>query len=320
MGRYIIRRLLQAIPLIWLLTVLVFTLIHLIPGGPLAVLTNPRMTQEAREAIMRQFGLDQPLYIQYLSWFGNMLTGNFGYSFAMYTPVKETLLQHLWPTVELFVCALIIAALLAIVLGTISAARQGRLVDYALTTVSYFGLSMPVFLLGLLSQNIFAIQLDWFPVAGRESAGFNFSTFEAFLDHIWHLVLPAGVLSIALFAGWSRYVRSSMIEVSKQDYIRTARAKGVPALQVLMRHGLRNAIIPFITVVAINFGALVGGATVTEGIFNWHGMGTLFLSSLSVRDYPVLMAILLLSGIVVVLSNLIADILYAVVDPRIRYS
>lgn len=320
MGRYIIRRLLQAIPLILLLSVLVFSLIHIIPGGPLAVLMDPRMTQAARDNIARQFGLDQPLYIQYLTWFGNMLTGNFGFSFALFTPVRDVLVRHFWPTLELFVCALSIASLLAISLGTLSAIRQGKMLDYVLTVVSYFGLAMPVFLMGLLSQNVFAISLRWLPVSGRMSVGYEFDVFSGFLDHVWHLILPAGVLSIAMFAGWSRYVRSSMIEVSKQDYIRTAQAKGVPAYQVLVRHALRNALIPFITVVAVNFGALVGGATVTEGIFYWQGMGTLFLNSLNTRDYPVLMAILLLSGVIVVLSNLVADILYAVVDPRIRYS
>jgi len=202
----------------------------------------------------------------------------------------------------------------------ISAIRQNSPLDYTVTTISYFGLAMPAFLLGLFLQDIFAVQLHWLPVSGTATLGYTFDPFNAFIDHLLHLVLPVTALSVLFVAGWSRYMRSSMIDTTKQDYMRTARAKGVSPTSSLVRHALRNAVIPLITVVAIDFGAIAGGATITEGIFAWPGMGTLFLDSLQSRDYPVLLAILLLSGFFVVLFNLIADVLYGVMDPRIRYS
>ncbi|HEY3992525.1 MAG TPA: ABC transporter permease, partial [Ktedonobacteraceae bacterium] len=223
-------------------------------------------------------------------------------------------------TLELFGWALLLALIVAILLGIVSAVRHRTITDYLVTTVSYFGLSMPVFLFGLLAQDIFGVQLRWLPTSGTSTPGYVFDPFNAFLDHFLHLLLPMLVLSIGFIAGWSRYMRSSMLDVVKQDYMRTARAKGVSNFQVLFRHALRNAIIPLITVVALDFGAVAGGATITEGIFNWPGMGLLFIESLESRDYPVLMAILVLGAVFVIAFNLIADILYAVMDPRIRYS
>jgi peptide/nickel transport system permease protein len=320
MGRYIIRRVLQAIPLVWLLTILVFVLIHLIPGGPLTLLINPRMSKAAQEALKVKFGLNDPIYIQYFKWLSRIFVGDFGFSFDAFLPVTQVVGRHLWPTFELFIWTFAVAGILAVVLGTLSALRQGTLIDYLLTTLSYFGLCMPVFITGLLAQKIFAVNLKWLPVSDTATTGVVFTPFDAVLDHLLHLVLPVAVLSIAFLAGWSRYIRSSVIEVVHQDYIRTARAKGVSSFQLLTRHALRNALIPFITVFMLDLGAVIGGATVTEGIFFWPGMGSLFLSSLGARDYPVLMAILLLSGVFVITFNLLADILYALVDPRIRYS
>jgi peptide/nickel transport system permease protein len=306
--------------LLWLLTVLVFALIHLMPGGPLAALINPRMTRAAQEAIKVQFGLNEPVYVQYFKWLGSMFVGDFGFSFNEFRPVSQVVVQHLWPTFELFIFTFAVAGVLAICLGTLSAIRQGTFIDYILTTLSYFGLSMPVFLLGLLGQNIFAVNLHWLPVSDTSTAGVVFTPLDALIDHLLHLILPVGVLSVAFLAGWSRYIRSSMIEVTKQDYIRTARAKGVTPFTLLMRHALRNALIPFLTVFMLDLGAVIGGATVTEGVFFWPGTGTMFLDALNGRDYPVLMAVLVLAGVFVIAFNLIADILYAVVDPRIRYS
>jgi peptide/nickel transport system permease protein len=320
MGRYIIRRLLQAIPLLFLLSIFMFTLIHLMPGGPEGALLNPRLSAAGRAALRASFGLDDPPWIQYFKWLGSMLVGNFGSSFTTYQPVASILAQRFPLTLELFGYALLLALIFAIALGVISAVRHRTIADYSLTTLSYFGLSMPIFLFGLLAQDIFGVQLHLLPTSGTSTPGYIFDPFNAFLDHFLHLLMPMAVLAITFVAGWSRYMRSSMLDVIKQDYMRTARAKGVSAFRAMVFHALRNALIPLITVVALDFGAVAGGATITEGVFNWPGMGSLFIESLEGRDYPVLMAMLLLGAVFVIAFNLIADILYAVMDPRIRYS
>lgn len=320
MGRYIIRRLLQAIPLLFLLTIFMFTLIHLMPGGADAVLLNPRLSAAGRAAIRASLGLNDPPWLQYTKWLQHMLVGDFGTSFNTYQRVSDILAVRFPATLELFGWALLIALFVAIALGMISAVRHGTITDYALTTISYFGLSMPIFLIGLLGQDIFGVQLHLLPTSGTATPGFVYDPFNGFLDHFLHLLMPMLVLAITFIAGWSRYMRSSMIDVIKQDYMRTARAKGVSAFKVLTRHALRNAVIPLITVVALDFGAVAGGAAITEGVFNWPGMGSLFIDSLEGRDYPVLLAMLLLGAVFVIAFNLIADILYAVMDPRIRYS
>lgn len=320
MGRYIIRRLLQALLLLALLSVGMFLLIHALPGGPEQVIFNPRLSAAGRAAIRARFGLDQPLYVQYLRWMGNALTGDFGFSFVTNQPVAELLKERFPATLELFSLALLLALVLAITIGVISAVRQGTVTDYALTTLAYFGIAMPVFLFGLFAQDIFGVLLHWLPVSGTQTLGYTFDPFNAFLDHLEHIILPMLVLAITFIAGWSRYMRASMIEVTKQDYMRTARAKGVATVSLLVRHALRNAVIPLITVVALDFGQVAGGATITEGVFAWPGMGLLFLDSLTNRDFPVLLAILMLSATFVIAFNLIADLLYAVMDPRIRYT
>lgn len=320
MGRYIIRRLLQAIPLLFLVSIFMFALIHALPGGPEVVIFNPHLDAAGRAALRARFGLDDPVPIQYFKWLGRALSGDFGFSFVTNEPVTDILGQRFPVTLQLFSGALILALVIAITLGVLSAVRQRTIVDYALTTLSYFGIAMPIFLFGLFAQDIFGVWLHWLPTSGTQSFGYTFDPFGAFLDHLSHLVLPMLVLAISFIAGWSRYMRSSMIEVIKQDYIRTARAKGVAPVPVLLRHALRNAVIPLITVVAIDFGAVAGGAAITEGVFAWPGMGKLFIDSLEARDYPVLLAMLLLGAVFVIAFNLVADILYAVMDPRIRYS
>jgi len=320
MGRYIIRRILQAIPLLFLLSIAMFGLIHLIPGGADAVLFNPRLTAAARAALRVRMGLDDPFYIQYVKWISAALTGNFGYSFVTNEHVSTILARRFPATLELFGIAFLVALMLAILIGVISAVRQGTATDYSLTILAYVGISMPAFLLGLLLQDIFGVWLHWLPTSGTGSYGLSLSPFASLIDHLQHLILPVIALSILFIAGWSRYMRSSMIEVVKQDYMRTARAKGVGTRALLVRHALRNAVIPLITIVALDFGAIAGGATITEGVFAWPGMGLLFIDSLNARDYPVLIAMLMLSAFFVIAFNLIADILYAVMDPRIRYS
>ena len=320
MGRYIIRRLLQAIPILFLLTIFMFLLIHALPGGPEQVLFNPHLDAAGRQALRVRFGLDQPLPIQYLRWLGSSLTGDFGFSFVTNQPVSAVLAQRFPATLQLFVLALSFALILAVLLGVVSAVRQNTATDYTLTIISYFGIAMPAFLLGIFLQDVFAVQLHLLPVSGTTTLGYNFDPFNAFFDHFLHLILPTITLAFLFIAAWSRYMRSSMIDVVKQDYMRTARAKGVSNNAILFRHALRNALIPLITVVAIDFGSVAGGAAITEGVFAWPGMGSLFLGSLESRDFPVLLAMLTLSGTLVILFNLIADILYGVMDPRIRYS
>jgi len=321
MGRYILRRCLQAIPLLFLLTIFMFALIHLLPGGPDQVLFIPHQTEAAKQHLRQSLGLDDPVPIQYVKWLTSSLTGNFGFSFNTNEPVTTVLSRAFPQTLYLFVSALCLALIIAILLGVISGVRQGTLTDYSLTILAYAGIAMPICVLGLLAQDIFGGVLKWFPTSGTESVNLIFpNPVSALLDRLWYLVLPMTVLAIAFIAGWSRYMRSSMIETVKQDYMRTARAKGVGPVAVLFRHALRNALIPLITVVALDFGSVAGGAAITEGIFAWHGVGLLFLDSLGRRDYPVLLALLMISSIFVIAFNLIADVLYGVLDPRIRYS
>jgi len=310
----------QAIPLLFLISIAMFALIHALPGGPEAVLFNPRLSAAGRAALRARFGLDDPLPIQYLKWITSALQGNFGYSFATNEAVSSILARRFPATLELFSIALVEALIIAVAVGVISALRQYSLTDYVLTTLAYFGIAMPIFIFGLFAQDIFGIWLHWLPTSGTTTFGVTFNAFNAAWDHFNHLILPTSVLAITFIATWSRYMRASMIEVKRQDYIRTARAKGVSSSSLVFRHALRNAVIPLITVVAIDFGAVAGGATITEGVFAWPGMGQLFLQSLDSRDYPVLLSILLLSAVFVVAFNLIADILYGVMDPRIHYS
>jgi peptide/nickel transport system permease protein len=320
MGRYVIRRILQAIPLLLLVSIFMFALIHLMPGGPEQVLFNPRMSAASRAEMRVRFGLNDPIPLQYLKWLGSCLTGNFGFSFATNLPVTTLLGQRFPATLELFGSALLFALIFAILLGVIAGVRQGSATDYVLTTVSYFGISMPVFLFALFGQYIFGVKLHWLPTSGMSTVGYTLDPFDAFIDALQHLILPMLVLSILFIAAWSRYLRSTMIDVVKQDYMRTARAKGVSPLGVLVRHAMRNALIPLVTVVTLDFGSIAGGAVITETIFSWPGMGQLFYGSLQARDYPVLLAMLVLSAFLVISFNLLADILYGVLDPRIRYA
>lgn len=320
MGRYILRRLIQAIPLLFLISIAMFGLIHALPGGPEAVLFNPRLSAAGRAALRARFGLDDPLPIQYLKWLTSALQGNFGFSFATNEAVSSILNRRFPATLELFSIGFVEALIIAVVVGVISAVRQYTATDYILTTLAYFGIAMPIFIFGLFAQDIFGIWLKWLPTSGTTTYGVTFDAFNAAWDHFNHLILPTSVLAITFIASWSRYMRSSMIEVKKQDYLRTARAKGVSPSRLVFRHALRNAVIPLITVVAIDAGAIAGGAAITESVFAWPGMGQLFIQSLDSRDYPVLLAMLLISAVFVVGFNLIADILYGVMDPRIRYS
>lgn len=319
MGRYIIRRLLQAIVMLLLLSVGFFALLHLIPGGPEAVLFNPRVPLSARAALRASYGLDKPLPEQFILWIWNVLHGNFGNSFADGQLVTSDIGVRAPYTFWLFVAAFSVALLVAIPLGVVAAVKQYSLTDYLATVLSYFGISMPIFFFALILQVVFGrFGVPTFGASAADTTGF--SVLDNLEDRVIHLFLPTIALSLAFIAGWSRYLRSSMLDVIKQDYIRTARAKGLGGRIIFFRHALRNALIPLITQVALDFGFIAGGATITETVFGYPGLGRLFYDSLTARDYPILQAMLILGAASVIAFNLLADVLYAVVDPRIRYA
>jgi peptide/nickel transport system permease protein len=316
MATYIVRRLLQAVPLLFVISIGLFGLLHLIPGGPEQVAFNPRMTPEARHNMVVTLGLDQPPPIQYVKWLWGMLHFNFGNTYKDGRPVITVITERLPATLELLGGAFLLALIVAVPLGIIASVRQYSILDYVFTVLSYLGICMPVFWFAEILVLVFAIQFKLFPTGGMGTEGGTPSV----LDGLHHLILPIIVLSFAFIASWSRYLRSSMLEVLHQDYLRTARAKGLARLRVIVKHAVRNALIPLVTVVALDFGSIFGGAVITETIFSWPGLGRLFYDSLSSRDYPVLMAMMVLSALTVVACNLVADVIYGLLDPRIRYS
>ena len=313
---YIVRRLLQAIPLLIVISVALFGLLHLIPGGPEEVAFNPRMGERERHNMVVALGLDQPLPIQYVKWLWGTVTFNFGTSFRDGRQVVDVIGDRLPATIELVGVAFLVAFVVAILLGIIASVSQYSIVDYLATVGSYLGISMPIFWFAEMLILLFAIHYNWFPAGDIQTEGVP----PTFLDGLHHLILPVIVLSLALIASWSRYLRASMLEVLHQDYLRTARAKGLARARVVLIHASRNALIPLVTVVALDVSTIFGGAVITETIFSWPGLGRLFYDALGARDYPVLMAMMGMSAVSVVFFNLLADVIYGLVDPRIRYS
>lgn len=312
---YVFRRLLGAIPLLLGISLILFTIVHLAPGGPLDMYAeNPAVSKEALQQIAVAYGLDKPVPVQYLMWLKSMLVGDWGYSIRTGRPVFGEIVLRLGPTLELGGLALLISLVLAVPLGIISAARRGSKLDSGLTMVSFAGISTPVFWLALLLQLLFSVQLGWLPSAGYKSIGDG-----SFLDRLAHIVMPAAVLSLATIASWSRFIRSGMIDVLNQDYIRTAYAKGRSERGVIILHALRNAMIPAVTVIAVDFASVISGAVITETVFAWPGIGRLFMESMDGRDYPMLMGLMMMGSVGIVLANIIADLAYAALDPRIRY-
>ncbi len=313
--RYALSRVLAAIPLLLGVSLILFAIIHLAPGNPLdTYLSNPAVTPQALEQLKHSLGLDKPLPVQYVDWILSFVRGEWGFSIRTGDPALHDVLARLPATLILSGTAFIIALLLALPLGILSALRHYTLLDHAATLFSFMGISMPVFWLALMLQLFFAVQHHWLPSAGMLTIGNG-----SLLDRLRHLVLPASVLALAFVAGWSRYVRSSMIEVLSLDYVRTARAKGVNERLITYRHALKNALIPVITVVALDFAALFSGAVITETVFAWPGLGRLFIESMNGRDYPVLMGLMMSGSFMLIFVNLLADLAYALVDPRVRY-
>jgi peptide/nickel transport system permease protein len=323
---FLIRRLIGAIPLLIGVATLIFFVLALAPGDPTAFYFNPNVPPEVTEQIRRNLGLDQPLHIRYVRWLGAFLTGNFGFSFAQSRPVSEILMEALPNTLILTGSALVLVFLLGIVIGAYQAVRQYSAADNALSVGSLFFYSMPSFWLALMLMLLFSLKAhQWglpiaLPATGMTSVDYEFLNFgQRMVDRIRHLILPVSTLTLALAAGVARYTRGQMLEVVRQDYIRTARAKGLPERTVIWKHALRNSLIPVITLLGLYIPFLFSGAVFVEMIFAWPGMGRIIVDAIFMRDYPVVMATSFVFAVMVILGNLLADILYAVADPRIRY-
>jgi peptide/nickel transport system permease protein len=313
-AHYLSRRLLATLPLLFGISILLFGVIHLAPGGPLDFYAdNPNVTAAALEQMRVAFGLDKPIPEQYLRWVSSFIVGNWGFSFRTGQPVLTVIAERLPATLQLSGAAFLLSLLIAIPLGVLAATRRYTRLDYALTLVSFTGISIPVFWVGLMAQLVFAIWFRLLPAGGYETVGDG-----SLGDRLAHMAMPVAILAFATVAGWSRYMRASLIEVLSQDYIRTARAKGQTRRGVVWGHALRNALMPVVTIVALDFVQIVTGAVITETIFSWPGIGRLFVEAMDGRDYPVLMGLMMISSMTLVFANLLADILYAMIDPRIR--
>jgi peptide/nickel transport system permease protein len=321
MRAFLLRRLVQNAILLLLISALVYFILYLVPGGPFDQLRAGASDAAAQEAQIRRLnqllGLDRPLHERYLRWLGNAIRGDFGssWSVAFGQPVGRLIESRLAYTLLLMGLAALVSFVIAVPIGIISAVKQYSLLDYFITGFSFFGLSMPTFWFGVMLLILFSVVWPVLPAGGGSTAGRE----GDWLDRARYLILPVLVLSLVQVASWSRFMRSSMLEVLRQDYMRTARAKGLPFRSTIRRHGLRNAILPLITLLGLEIPQLFGGAIITETIFSWPGMGRLFFQGVSQNDWPLVQAITMLSALLVVVGNLLSDVLYAWIDPRIRY-
>jgi peptide/nickel transport system permease protein len=316
MATYIIRRIIMAIPLLIGITIISFAIVKMAPGGPTALMMDPNIKPENREKFIEKYGLNDPIHEQYFKWLGNMAKGDFGTSLVRKgTPVSEMVINRLPNTLLLMVVSTLLAIVISIPFGIMSATRPYSKLDYSVTITSFLGLATPNFWLGLILIMFMSVNLGWFPTGGTHTLNEPFSIW----DRLHHLILPAFVLATADMAGLTRYTRTSMLEVIQQDYMRTARAKGFRESKVIYKHGLRNGLIPVITIFGLMLPTFIGGAVIVEQVFAWPGIGKLFFDSAFQRDYPVIMALTVISAVFVVIGNLLADILYAVFDPRIEY-
>ncbi len=315
MSRIVLKRLLEAIPLLTLITLLCYALLDRLPGGPLAMVgANPHLTAVERARLMHAMGLDLPWPVRYAQWLGGILHGDLGRSLFTGRPVGAMILERLGPTCLLMGLALAVSLALGVALGVWGGLRPRSRGEAAIGVVSVVAYATPTFWLGLVLLWVFAARLRWFPSGGMMPLGVSWTP----LTGGPYLVLPVLMLAVGMVAAWSRYVRGSVLEVMAQDFVRVARAKGLSEFRVVWRHVLRNALIPLVTVVMMALPSLTGGAVVTETLFSWPGLGRLFYDALTRRDYPVLMGVLLMSAVLVVGCNLVADLLYRRLDPRIR--
>jgi peptide/nickel transport system permease protein len=316
MSTFLLQRLMQALVLLVIVSMIGFAILHLAPGGPLSQFAaGGEMSQEDLDRLAEQLGLNRPLPIQYAEWFWRMLRGDWGLSYRDQQPVLHIIGSHVGATLELMLTSTLLAMLIGAWIGILGAIRRYSLFDSLATIGAMIALSIPTFWFGLVVIYVFSVGLGWLPSGNRFTIGDG-----SFLNRLHHLIGPCIVLALVSTAVWSRYMRSSMLEVVNQDYIRTARAKGVPERQILLRHAFRNALLPMITITGLHVPTLLSGALVTETVFTWPGMGRLFLDSISYRDYPTVMGILMFTAVLVLVGSLIADLLYGVADPRIARS
>lgn len=319
-GPYVARRLLQAVPLLFGISVVIFAMLQMAPGGPLASgEARSAITPEKIEQLRGHYGLDQPLPIQYLRWIGGLLTGDWGASYDTGLPVLQMIVDRLPATLWLTGLAFVASVLIAIPIGVLAAVRQYSIFDYLSTGLSFAGIATPSFWFGLMLLFVFSFSLDWFPASGLSDLREQHSGFAAVIDTASHLVLPVTVLALVSTANLARYVRASMLEVLGQDYVRTARGSGLPERTVVLQHAGKNAAIPVVTIAVVMVPELFLGAVITETIFSIPGMGSLFVHSAELRDYPVLLGILVIAAVLVVVANLAADVIYGLLDPRISY-
>lgn len=316
MGMYILKRLAISIPVLILISVGAFVLVHLTPGDPADMYISPDMTAEQIELTRAALGLDKPMIVQYVEWVTNFLSGNLGFSFGNRQPVLDIIGQRLSPTLILMSISLLVAYLSAIPLGIIAALHKNSKVDRFIIGWTFFNVSFPPFFLGLALIYILAVQFNIFPTGGMTVLGQE----NDIGDRAMHLVLPVIVMASQFSANMIRYVRASVLDVLDQNYIRTAMAKGLTEKKILSAHVFRNSLIPIVTVIGTDLPKVIGGAVITEQIFQWPGIGSLTVAAINGRDYPILMAIVILSAIAVLIANLTVDIMYAIIDPRIKYS
>lgn len=314
MGKYIIKRLLSLIPVLAVVMVFIFFIIHITPGDPATTILGQEASPEQIDELREKMGLNEPLYIQFITWIGDTLHGDFGESYFLEKSVLEAFLENLGPTLSLAILAQIIGVILALVFGIVAAKNRGKVQDEAIIGISLFGISIPSFLLGSLLIMVFAVQFQLLPVAGYQplSAGV--------WEHLKYLILPAITLGSIQAALITRMTRSSLIDTLSENFVKTAKAKGLNEKAIILKHTLRVSFLPILTVIGESFGGLVTGAAVTEALFNIPGLGQLIVSSISRRDYAVIQGSILLITITYVLLNLIIDLLYAVIDPRVRNS
>lgn len=314
MTKYILKRILIAIPTLIGITILDYA-IMCFAGSPLEMIQGARISQEALAAKAAALGLDQPFYVQYFMWLGQLLQGNLGYSVKTYQSVSSMIGSHLGPTLLLMGVSLLVSLILSVPAGIYSAIRQYSRGDYAVVTASFLSSSIPSFFLSLVLVYIFNGQLNLLPSGGMITLG----TEGGFADVAAHMVMPVTVLAVSMAGTNIRYIRSAMLEILQKDYLRTARAKGIGERRVINRHALRNALVPIVTVIGMQIPVLFGGAVIVEQLFSWPGLGLMTMSAILSRDYPVIMGVCLLSAVVVLMANLVTDILYAVVNPTIQY-
>jgi peptide/nickel transport system permease protein len=324
MLKYIIKRLLLSVPLVLAIVTATFFMAHLAPGDPMDMYLEPQRQRqvdpEVIELLRKKYGLDQPIHVQYVTWLKNVAQGDFGESFRHRRPVKDMLVEAVPYTLQLTFLAIVLDALFGISLGIISAVKQYSKLDKTVTIGSLIIYAMPSFWLALMLIMVFSVNLGWFPTSQTRSMNYeDLTLIGKMLDRAWHLVLPVFVMGIAGAAGTARYMRSRLLEVLNEEYITAARARGFREKTVIMKHALRNAMIPIVTIYGMSLPFLLGGATIIETIFAWPGMGRMTVSAVGGRDYPIIMATVMIAAILTVLGNLLADITYAAVDPRVSY-